>query len=124
MLYHRSIFWDNDFDVICEAFVHQPFILSRHIKTKIKENNFEHLTEDMIIFAINKLRKNFNPPFEIETECGKIVKFVSRIQILNNQDMCVVFAVHDGFNKIKTAYINCHNDNHKTLNCKKYYRGE
>ena len=39
----------------------------------------------MIIFAINKLRKNFNPPFEIETECGKIVKFVSRISAILSQ---------------------------------------
>lgn len=125
MLYHRDVFWNKDFDTTCAAFVHQPYILSRHIKERINTPDKSHdLTEDMITYGINKLRRNFETPFEVEVCRGKIIKFVSRVRLNQDQDICIVFAVNEGYNKIKTAYLNRCGDSHTTLDANKYYKGE
>lgn len=125
MLYHRDVFWNKDFDTTCAALVYQPYILSRHIKERIHAPDKSHdLTEDTIAYGVHKLRCNFEPPFEVELSRGKIIKFVTRVRINSHQDLCIVFAVNEGYNKIKTAYLNNSNDTHTTLDIDKYCKGE
>lgn len=121
MLYHRQVYWNSDFDIQSAALIMQPYVLSSHIKNHLSNPDEKHdILEIDIVRTILILRKSFISPFEVEVDNNKVVKFVIRSRLNDIKDITIVFGVKDGFNVIKTAWLNNLDDNHYTLNTKKY----
>lgn len=118
-LYHRDVFWKKDFDIQSKELIDSAKELSKHMWKHIDNQNEKHeinLKELFIIVNALKHSKSVQP-FEVETNNGLVDKCVVRCEYDDNFDISIVF-IKD---KIKTAWLNRKDDNHKTLNKEKYY---
>ena len=116
-LYHKDVFWNNNFENESKKLVNSVKYISFHLKEHLKNLDKKHIYKMSDIWnCLNKIKQNQGYLFEVETENGKVIKSVYRVTLNNEYDLCLVIR----YSKIITAWLNKTNDIHKTLNINKY----
>ena len=126
MLYHRNIYWKDDFDKQINIILdnNTNFQFSNHLKNR---HDLKHEIDYVKVNnIIHKIKHNHFKPFECETDNnGKVIKFVIRTTyIYNKNHISIVFLNTESCILIKTVWLNRINDKHYTLNKDKYEKGE
>lgn len=118
MLYHRQVFWKYEFDEQSISLVRSATKLSNHLWRHIDHPNMKHNIDlTQLSIAVRRLSGlNKVEPFEVEVIGDKVVKCVIRTKYNATKDISIVFV--DGM--IVTAWLNNVDDDHFTLNDKRY----
>ena len=117
-LYHKEVFWKDNFDYDAKMLVYTVRRLHPHLMKHLKNPDAKHTyTLKGISKAFNLIRaENKGYLFEIEETNGIVTKAVYRVEYDNENDICLV--IRKGI--VKTAWINKKTDNHFTLDKSKY----
>ena len=121
-LYHREVFWKDDFDRDSAKLIKSVYRLSRHLKDYLEYDNTDRRSFDFdgIMGTIEHLKTMDSvESFEVETKNGFLTKCVVRVSYNERKDICIVF--RKGL--VVTAWLCNKDDNHKTLDKSKYNRG-
>lgn len=110
MLYHREVFWKEEFDQQSHEIVMGNLIATRHLMKHLEERRgrSHFLNATLLSNAIDNIRVYNVKPFEVEVENGKVVKAVVRTSYNKHQDVSIVF--REG--KVITAWLNSNKDHH------------
>ena len=120
-LYHREVFWKDNFDKDSARIVKSVYRLSKHLKDYLYNDNSERRSFDLngIWKTIDTLKTMDSiESFEVETENGFLTKCVVRVGYNEKKDICLVF--RKGL--VVTAWLCNKNDKHSTLDKTKYDR--
>lgn len=118
-LYHREVFWKDDFDEDSAKLIKSAYRLSRHLMEYLNNDDSDRRKFDFdgIMGTIEYLKTMDSvESFEVETENGFLTKCVVRVSYNERKDICIVF--RKGL--VVTAWLCDKNDNHKTLDKTKY----
>lgn len=117
-LYHKEVFWKNNFEKEALDLVFTVRRLSYHLLEHLNNADEKHeYTLKGISKAFNAIKfDNKGYLFEVEETDGKVTKAVYRVQYDNDKDICLV--IRKGL--IATAWVNKKNDKHFTLDKTKY----
>ena len=118
-LYHREVFWKDDFDEDSAKLIKSAYRLSRHLMEYLDNDDSDRRKFDFdgIMGTIEYLKTMDSvESFEVETENGFLTKCVVRVSYNERKDICIVF--RKGL--VVTAWLCDKNDNHKTLDKTKY----
>ena len=117
-LYHRQVYWKKDFDIESAKLIKTVNKFSRHLQEHFADNaERRQFDADAIIKIIDKLKKFDNiKAFEVETDGRYLTKCVVRVGFNGKKDICIVF--RKGL--VVTAWLCDKDDNHKTLDKRKY----
>ena len=126
-LYHREIFWKDEFENAVQEWIATDFVkVSSHIKNDNKNRTHcKHNEIDInaLISTTYKVRNRVRPYylFDIETDdingSEQITKAVFRTSFNKNYDIVIVVRK----NKIVTAWLQIKADTHCTLDKTKYF---
>lgn len=127
-LFHKKIYWINDFDNLCYSFLrNRPVKYTHHLIEKLICKNISEDKLNNIIIQLQSGIRYFGTYGIFEVGLNKYLeKFAIRVPYSINEDLCIVFQNdYDTDNKIpylaiKTCWLNNKNDNHYTLNTIKY----
>lgn len=120
-LYHKDIWMP--IDLIEQTFYLQEHLgyveFTNHVEDNLKKNDFHHrANKSDLIYAIHYLRDNRIVPFEVEEENNVVVKYAVKIPLYNKD---IILVIRDNCRLI-TFYTNKKNDEHTTLDYKKYVK--
>ena len=121
MLYHKEVFWKNNFDRDSARLIKSVNRISRHLRDYLDYSTADRRSFDLDgIMKVTRALKQMDSvqAFEVETEKGKLTKCVVRVSYNDKKDICLVYRY--GF--IVTAWLCNKDDKHKTLNKSKYAR--
>ena len=115
-LYHKDVYFKDYFKNDALKLVKTCKRLSNHTMNHISNQDKKHTyTMKNLADATVKILRGQCELFEIETDNGKVIKCVYRVN-LENKALCIVYRE----NIIVTCYVNNINDTHKTLDKNKY----
>ena len=117
-LYHRQVYWKKDFDIESAKLIKTVNKFSNHLQEHFADNaERRQFDADAIIKIIDKLKRFDNiKAFEVETDGHYLTKCVVRVGFNGKKDICIVF--REGL--VVTAWLCDKDDNHKTLDKRKY----
>lgn len=118
-LYHRNVYWKQDFDKQSAQVIKMVNRLSHHVWEYIDYSDSEkrNFSARDIYNVIDKLKKMDNvKSFEVKTDGHKVIKCCVRVNFNDKKDICVVC----GFGKVITVWLCNKNDKHDTLDKRKY----
>ena len=118
-LYHREVFWKDNFDEDSARLIKSAYRLSKHLKDYLDNDNSERRKFDLdgIMGTIEYLKRMDSvESFEVETENEFLTKCVVRVSYNERKDICIVF--RKGL--VVTAWLCSKDDTHKTLDKTKY----
>ena len=118
-LYHRTVFWKNNFDSDSARLIKTVNRLSRHLQDYLEHSKEESRSFDLdgIMGTIEYLKRMDSvESFEVETENGFLTKCVVRVSYNERKDICIVFRRGIAI----TAWLCNKDDNHNTLDTSKY----
>ena len=121
-LYHRNVFWKQDFDRQSAELIRTVNKLSRHVWEYIDNSNSErrNFSARDIYHIIDELKKMDNvKSFEVKTDGHKVIKCCVRVHFNDQKDICIVC----GFGKVVTTWLCNKDDKHNTLDKRRYARG-
>lgn len=118
MLYHREVFWKDNFDKESLFLIRTAKGYSFHMLQHFDNVDYKHNIERIVLTNIvRRLQKTEDiKPYEVEVENGKVVKCVVRVSYNKDKDVSIVFR----FGKVITAWLNSKEDIHNTLDASKY----
>ena len=127
-LYHREVFWRDEFENAIQKLVVTDFIkVSSHIKNDNKNRTHckhNEININALISTTYKVRNGVRPYylFEIETDdtngSEQVTKAAFRTSYNREYDIVIVVRT----NKIITAWLQKKTDTHTTLDVSKYYK--
>ena len=118
-LYHKEVFWKNNFDEESLNLVYNVKKLSYHLNEHLNNPDEKHLYLKKDIFkGLEDIKQNKGYLFEVAVENGRVTKAVYRINLNSDYDICIVIREE----KVVTAWINRTTDEHRTLDTQKYMR--
>jgi len=117
-LYHKNVFWKEDFNKEYKCLFCEKMKFSSHLKHHLYEDNVPryNINPYELNSILNKIATSNIEPFEVELESNEVVKAVVRTTYNASKDICVV--IRKGF--VVTAWLNSHNDVHETMDFSRY----
>ena len=118
-LYHRTVFWKNNFDSDSARLIKTVNHLSKHLQDYLEHSKEESRSFDLdgIMGTIEYLKRMDSvESFEVETENGFLTKCVVRVSYNERKDICIVFRRGIAI----TAWLCNKDDHHSTLDTSKY----
>ena len=117
-LYHRSIYWQPQFDTQSLTIIKSAERLSNHLWEHIEMHNKARYDIDVarLFLIVKSIDESNCHPFEVEVDNGIVTKCVIRVKYDDNRDISIV--ARDGF--IVTCWVNSNDDLHATLDKSKY----
>lgn len=126
MLYHRKVYYPSELDTYCNNILKRnvPIKFSKHFENRVvnAKDKSRMINYNYLFKKIRKTKKI--KPFEVKTnEFGTVTKFCFRISYNKKKDVIVVMSCKEDCNCLVTAWLNNKEDNHETLDFRKYYAG-